>query len=120
MGTSIATGIRAVHDGTATGALVVLGDMPYVRPQTLVQLAEAHRPSTRHLVLAPEAGSGAERRQGNPVLWPARTFDALMASRDDVGGKRLLQAAPGAVMRIPVDDDGVLNDVDHLLPTSHA
>ncbi len=64
----------------------------------------------------PVAGEGAARRRGNPVLWPARCFDALRALSGDVGGKHILARAPGAVLEVSVDDPGVLRDVDALLP----
>ncbi|MFK7999283.1 MAG: NTP transferase domain-containing protein [Polyangiales bacterium] len=111
MGSSIAAGVRAIR-AQVDATLVVLGDMPFVRPKDIRLLVAAHQSSTQHLIIAPESGAADERRLGNPVLWPERYFDALQRLDGDAGGKVLIQGAPGAVLRIPIDDEGVLRDVD--------
>ncbi len=116
MGRSIACGIAALAERTAEppvdAALVMLGDMPYVRAEDIARIVAAHRASTRHLIAAPEAGEGAARRRGNPVLWPRRYFAALQRLEGDAGGRHILQGAPGAILRVPIDHPGVLRDVD--------
>ncbi len=112
MGRSIAVGIEAVAAHGVSAAFVVLGDMPWLRGEDLRRLAATHTAATRDLVIVPVAGQGEERRRGNPVLWPSRYFAALMGLRGDVGGKGILAAAPGAVLEVGVDGDGVLLDVD--------
>lgn len=112
MGTSIARGVEAMKATDAEAAFIVLGDMPRLRADDLARLHAAHGASTRHLIIAPEAGEGDARRLGNPVLWPRRYFGELMALRGDRGAKGILHSAPGAVMRVPLEHDGVLFDVD--------
>ncbi|MFT5355428.1 MAG: xanthine dehydrogenase accessory factor [Polyangiales bacterium] len=114
MGTSIAAGIAALRAMGADAALVALGDMPFVRAEDLHLLVAAHTTSTQHLIVAPESGRAEHRRLGNPVLWPNRYFDALEALDGDVGGKVLMLRSPGAVLRIPIDDVGVLRDMDRV------
>ncbi len=113
MGTSIRSGIRTLSELPVDAALVVLGDMPWVRPEDLRALVRAHTASTQHLVVVPEHVSATRSRPGNPVLWPRRYFEELGALEGDVGGKGILRDAPGAILRIPIPDDGVLRDVDH-------
>lgn len=113
MGTSIAAGVGALSN-QVDAALIVLGDMPKLRAEDLERLCAAHAASTRHLIIAPEAGQGANRRLGNPVLWPRRYFAELAALAGDTGAKRLLQQAVGAALRVPIDHEGVLFDVDRL------
>jgi xanthine dehydrogenase accessory factor len=116
MGTSIACGIASIAALPVDAALVVLGDMPFVRPEELKLLVRAHTASTQHLVVVPEVVSASGRsRPGNPVLWPRRYFGALSTLEGDVGGKQILRDAPGAIVRIPVSHDGVLRDVDRIL-----
>lgn len=115
MGRSIAVGIDALALREVSAAMVVLGDMPYLRPRDLETLAAEHTPATRHLPLVPVSGIGEDRRRGNPVVWPRQAFPALSRLEGDVGGKALLKRAGGAVLEVPIDDDGVLSDVDHLL-----
>lgn len=120
MASSIRAGVQALAAHSVSGAFVVLGDMPFLRQEELLTLAQAHTPSTQHLVVVPVAGAGSSRRRGNPVLWPARCFDQLLALRGDVGGKAILQASPGAVLEVPVEDGGVLRDVDGVLAGDSA
>ncbi|MEX1364960.1 MAG: XdhC family protein [Nannocystaceae bacterium] len=112
MGTSVARGAAEMATQDVDATFVVLADMPRVRAEDLERLRIAHQASTRHLIVAPEAGRGRQRRLGNPVLWPRRYFDDLAALRGDRGAKGILAAAAGAVLRVPIDHDGVLFDVD--------
>lgn len=114
MGRSIAVGIEALEAHRVRAAFVVLGDMPWLRSDDLRRLARAHTRATQHLAIVPVAGEGDAERRGNPVLWPARLFDALRALRGDVGGKGILAKAPGAVLEVRIDHPGVLRDVDEL------
>ncbi|EDM75764.1 hypothetical protein PPSIR1_17695 [Plesiocystis pacifica SIR-1] len=112
MGPSIARGVEAIAQTAVDASFVVLGDMPHVRVEDLERLIAAHRASTQHLIVAPEAGSGDQRRLGNPVLWPRRYFHELTRLRGDRGAKAILLGAPGAVLRVAIEDPGVLIDVD--------
>ena len=117
MGTSISTGIEAIAAHEVGAAFVVLGDMPWMTAEALRTLASHHTRATQHLVVVPVAGTGQQKRRGNPVLWPARYFDALRALRGDTGGKGILARAPGVVLEVAIDDPGVLHDVDVLEAT---
>jgi xanthine dehydrogenase accessory factor len=116
MGGSIGAGIAALAVREVTAAMVVLGDMPFCASATLAQLAAVHTPSTQHLPIVPVAGAGEGRRRGNPVIWPRQAFPALQALEGDTGARALLVRAGGAVLEVPVDDPGVLRDVDGVLP----
>ena len=114
IGTSIARGVATIAAAGVDAAFIVLGDMPLLRAEDLGRLRAARSPSTQHLIIAPEAGEGDLRRLGNPVLWPRRYFDELTGLRGDRGAKRILEAASGSVLRVPIDHRGVLVDVDTL------
>jgi molybdenum cofactor cytidylyltransferase len=94
---------------TVDGAVVCLADMPYVRPVHIDRLCEAFERSRGRAVCAPTF----QGQRGNPVLWPASLFGALLQLRGDTGGRDLLDTAT-LVERVPVDDAGVLIDVDTL------
>lgn len=119
MGTSVAAGVAALAERDVSAALIALGDMPWIRPNDLRRLVDTHTPGTAHLVVVPVAGAGQRRRRGNPVLWPRRSFGGLMALTGDRGGRDLLAAEPGTVLEVPVDDVGVLQDLD-VLPVAGA
>jgi molybdenum cofactor cytidylyltransferase len=104
MGVSLAWGIRQSAD--AEGWIVALGDMPFVQPQTVAQVAAA---------LAAGAGVAApvyRGRRGHPVGFGAAHRAALSALTGDAGARTVLDAAGHDTVRVDVDDAGVLRDVD--------
>jgi molybdenum cofactor cytidylyltransferase len=105
--TSIRRGIAAVA-GAADGAMILLGDMPWVGVHDLEALVAAFRPDAGCGICAPVA----DRRRGNPVVWAARYFPELRALEGDVGARRLLAVHEDDVCEVPVPSDGVLRDVD--------
>lgn len=112
IGASIRCGVEAISATEVDAALIVLGDMPFVRVEDLRALVAAYRASDPPRIVAPEAGHGAARRLGNPVLWPCHAFEALSRLRGDRGARRLLMDSPDAVLRVPIDHSGVLRDID--------
>jgi molybdenum cofactor cytidylyltransferase len=104
---SLRVGLQAVGAGF-DGVAVLLGDMPYVRAQHVAQLVAAFERVAAGSICVPEHLG----LRGNPVIWPARDFSALMALEGDVGGRSLLQQRQDRVLRVPIEDDGVLVDLD--------
>lgn len=104
MGASLACAARAA--GKADGYLVALADMPFVRPTSIAAVRDA---------LAGGAALAApyfRARRGHPVALSGKFFEQLLALQGDEGAKRLLAANPGAVVKIPVGDPGVIRDID--------
>jgi molybdenum cofactor cytidylyltransferase len=58
--------------------------------------------------IAPERNG----RRGNPVLWPRRYFDELLALQGDQGARALLKQYSANVMLVTIDDDAIFTDVD--------
>jgi molybdenum cofactor cytidylyltransferase len=104
MAASLRTGIRAVPV-SCSAALICLGDMPFVRPDTLDALAIFH---TDQAAVFPTY----QGKRGNPVLLARSLFDGIMKLSGDVGARSLLRAIPDRVTELPVDDPGILRDVD--------
>ena len=101
MGYSIAAGVSArPHAG---GWLVLPGDMPLVRPATLVAVADglAHHA----VVYAQHLG-----RRGHPVGFSAELFSELVQLRGDDGARRVAARYPSIGLELA--DPGVLFDVD--------
>jgi len=90
------------------GAVVLLGDMPWVEGAHIRRLVEAFDPTAGRAVCVPVH----EGRRGNPILWGARYFDEMMALDGDVGARSLLARHPEAVHEIPGQGEGILRDVD--------
>lgn len=104
MSASLRAGIDAVPAGCA-GVLVCLGDMPFVRPETLDRLAQFH---SRQAAIFPTW----QGRRGNPVLLARSLFADIMLLTGDQGARAILAAIPDQVAELPVDDPGILRDVD--------
>lgn len=101
MGYSIACGVAARPD--ASGWLVLPGDMPMVRPDTLLAVAQALEQHT--IAYAEYRG-----RRGHPVGFGAELFSELATLSGDAGARRLLARYPAH--GVEVDDPGVLIDID--------
>ena len=99
---SIRAGIKALPPD-CRAALIALGDMPGVSPDTIKVLMAA--PSD--IAIPVFAG-----KRGNPVLWRREAFDALLSVEGDSGGKQVISQYSGAVTEVPVDDRGILFDLD--------
>jgi molybdenum cofactor cytidylyltransferase len=101
MGYSIASGVAASAD--AGGWLVLPGDMPAVRPSSL--LAVAAKLPQHAVVYAQHRG-----RRGHPVGFAAELYSELVLLSGDEGARRLVARYPSH--GIELDDPGVLADVD--------
>ena len=108
LSSSLRRGLSAL-DPAIEGALICLGDMPWVAPADLDALIAAFARANRPIcVPVPVRG----RRRGNPVLWPARHFPALRALQGDVGARGLLRRHAREVARVEMRGAGVTRDVD--------
>jgi molybdenum cofactor cytidylyltransferase len=107
LSTSVGAGIGAVEK-EAEGAMVLLGDMPWVSVEDLRALMQAFSPEEGRGICVPVVGG----RRGNPVLWSARHFAALCSLQGDVGGRGLMAGHADDVWEVRVPDDGVLRDID--------
>lgn len=101
MGDSIAAAVAA--SGPADGWLVLLGDMPFIRSSSIERVIDGL-----------EAGGISvpvqDGRYGHPVAFGQALGPGLMALTGDRGAKPLF--AQATVWEVPVDDPGVLWDVD--------
>lgn len=104
MGASLACGVRAASQ--AAGWVVALADMPYIRSDTVARVADALRAG------APLAAPAYKGRRGHPVGFARRFYAALAALTGDVGARPILTQHRADLVSVPVDDAGVLHDVD--------
>ena len=101
MGYSIAAGVCARPH--VKGWLVLPGDMPLVRPATLVQLA-------RQLPQHPVVYAQYQGQRGHPVGFAAELYSELATLSGDEGARRLIGRYPSH--GVEVADPGVLLDID--------
>ena len=101
MGRSLAAGV-AERSG-APGWLILPGDMPLVRPGSLLAVASA-------LEQYPVAYAQHRGRRGHPVGFAAELYSELMVLSGDEGARRVVARYPAQAVEL--DDPGVLLDVD--------
>lgn len=104
LGRSLAWGVARSAD--ADGWLVCLGDMPFVRLDTVFAVAAALEGGAS--IVAPVYAG----RRGHPVGFARRWREGLLALGGDRGGQAILRAHPQELTLLPVDDPGVLRDLD--------
>jgi molybdenum cofactor cytidylyltransferase len=102
MGASLGWGVRS--SPVARAWLVVLADMPWIEPQTIARVGRALDGGAR--IAAPSWRTA----RGHPVGFAASFYAALSALSGDEGAKAILARHP--VELVPVDDQGVVRDVD--------
>ncbi len=107
MGHSLAAGVHHVAAGWHWLALA-LGDMPFVQTATLRLLRRTFQEHGGERMVQPVFRG----RPGHPVFFPGRYFPALEALSGDAGARTVLRANPGALARVPLDDPGVVRDLD--------
>ncbi|MEW8324893.1 MAG: nucleotidyltransferase family protein [Candidatus Thiodiazotropha taylori] len=104
MGESLAVAVTASLD--AGGWLVALGDMPWINPQTIAKVAE------RLVQGASMVAPVYKGKRGHPVGFATRWGERLVELSGDRGARQLLIDYPSDLELLPVDDPGILLDVD--------
>lgn len=106
MGDAIAAAVRAMPQ--ASGWLVLPGDLPLVRPQSLQAVAAA---LGTHTVAVPRY----KRQRGHPVGFASGCRDALLMLSGAQGAAAVVRAQPPeAVIHLELDDIGIVTDIDTL------
>ncbi len=108
MGSSLATGLRAVPGG-CPAAVIALVDQPLIGPGAVARLIAAHAAG------ALVAVAGYQGRPRNPVLlarehWP----EVIALATGDVGARPFLHAHPDLVTLVECGDTGEPDDLDTL------
>jgi molybdenum cofactor cytidylyltransferase len=108
MGDSLAAGIRHANKlyPQSSGFVIALGDMPYIQPQTIVEIANFIM-AGRGIVMPSHQGM-----RGNPVGFAARFSADLLALNGDQGARILFERYPAEVERFECNDPGILLDID--------
>lgn len=107
MGDSIAAAVHATAG--AAGWLVLPGDLPLIRPETLRTIAAAL--ADPHCAVAMPVYRG---ERGHPVGFAAQCLQDLLALTGEQGAASLVraQAQQGRVRLVEVQDEGAVTDVD--------
>ncbi len=105
MGHSIARGVAATAD--ADGWLILPGDLPLVRAQSLVAVAQS---LAAHAVVVPQCGD----QQGHPVGFARICREALLQLQGDTGASAIVRShrQAGTAHTLQLDDPGIAIDID--------
>jgi molybdenum cofactor cytidylyltransferase len=103
---SLKVGVRALNK-RSEAVVVGLGDKPLVRPSTIDMLVSAYESSDSKMVVPTLKGT-----RGNPVLFDKSLLPELLRLRGDAGAKSIMEDNPRGVLEVPVDDEGVIVDVN--------
>lgn len=97
MSASLSAGIAALPR-LASGAIVMLGDMPEVTTSDIARLADAFRGAGEDAVVR---GSDAKGHAGHPVILPARLLARADALTGDHGARDLLRDETVKLVELP-------------------
>jgi len=113
MGSSIACGVRASTSGTeafsesTSGWLIMLADMPYIKPETIKLLADKLEQGAS--LVAPLL----DQQRGHPVGFSPCFKDELLALNKNMGARQILKNYQSELELIPVNDKGTIIDIDY-------
>jgi molybdenum cofactor cytidylyltransferase len=107
LSTSLKAGLAALPDD-ALGVLIVLGDMPRIKPQQIDRLIAAFAPLEGRAIIVPTVRG----KRGNPVLFATRFVPEMLQIGGDVGARHLIGEHDDEVVEIEMEDDAALLDID--------
>ncbi len=82
-------------------------DMPLVKPDSVGRVLAAFAPDGPAIVVPTHEG-----RRGHPVVHARSLWPELRSPEADGGARDLVRKDPSRVLEVPVDDEGVLLDID--------
>ena len=113
--TSLGLGLHWVqslpHRECIQAVLVLLGDMPLVQPATLHALINAYTAALQQQTPVQAVLPTYQGQRGNPVLLGCGLLPALLTITGDTGARSVL-AAHEEKLLLPVQDSGILHDID--------
>jgi molybdenum cofactor cytidylyltransferase len=114
---SLQAAIRSLPEGTTEGMLVCLVDHPLISAGLVASLIKAFDRDKNRIVIPTFRG-----QRGHPVIFPSRMYAELLAAPEDVGARAVVQAHAGDVIEVPVEEEGILlnlNDPESLKRASN-
>ncbi|HEY2881742.1 MAG TPA: nucleotidyltransferase family protein [Pirellulales bacterium] len=103
---SIRCGLRALS-AECTAAMIVLGDQPAIRTESIGQLIHAAHTAPEKIIVPSHYG-----KRGHPIVLPSRFFGEALSNYDTVGLRGLLDAHANNILEIAVADRSIIDDLD--------
>lgn len=108
---SLRAGLSAL-DSDSSAALIILGDQPFVRPQTLTRIVDEYRRHQPRIIIPTCQG-----QRGNPVLLDRSVFPEALQLQGDAGFRTLFDKHLESIFKVEIEDKGILLDLDE--PTDY-
>lgn len=89
----------------AAGFVIALADMPFIQAQTISKIADQ---LTTAAIVQPVFNG----KPGHPVGFSQRFTYELLTIAGDQGAREILRAHQDELVLMPVDDEGILRDID--------
>ena len=107
IGTSLASTIEIVAERKWKSIFVFLGDMPYIKQETISKL-KTEALTNPFNIIVPKF----ETETGHPVCFPNGFYKEIGSLSGDVGAKKIINSNLERVMFVKTNDRGVNLDVD--------
>ncbi len=107
LSTSLKAGLAALP-GRIDGAIILLGDMPGIRPSHLDRLISGFAPKEGRSIVVPVHNG----KRGNPVLFAAEFLAEISDIEGDAGAKQLIGRNADEVAEVDLGTDAIFVDVD--------
>lgn len=104
--------VRLRDNREPSGIMVLLGDQPAILAETLDLLVAAHGEALARNPDHPATAPLYRGERGNPVILSQRLFPAVRELTGDIGARHILRSLGSDLLLVPVEDSGVLRDVD--------
>lgn len=107
MFSSVLCGLRHLPED-ADAVLIALGDQPQIELKVVQAVVRAYREGDRGIVIPISGG-----KRGHPVLINlSRYRGEILVLSGDEGLKPVMRGHPQDTLEVPVDDEGILRDLD--------
>lgn len=106
LGSSIAKGVQQLND--PDGVVIFLGDMPFVKADTIRTLLKEFNECSDFSIIAPVF----QNQRGHPVMFGRKHFDALYNLGENDGARVVIDANLPLLKLVSVEDPGVIQDID--------
>jgi len=106
MSTSMAKGLEKVNPDSEL-IMIALADQPLIKPATYNMLMNHANKSEKGITIPFYRG-----KKGNPIVFHRRYLKELAGSTGDIGGRQLLKRNPEDILKLEVDDRGVIANIN--------
>lgn len=113
MGNSLSEGVTQLIEKhpNVDGVFIFLADMPRIQTKTILTLLENQNPNK--IIVPMCVDKAGKLRQGHPVLFGRRWIPLLRTLHGDAGAKQILRENSQEIVKVVVEDLGILNDYDY-------